>query len=543
MRAFVVPSPYRWAATGLAMAVILGCGRPAEPRDLPAPSAVREPQPPATPGPTVPSPPTAPDDGPAERVPDAPVAPVAPIVDEAALSSLLRRFEGKGQEAWYGVYMQGAKVGHGVFAHRRASAEEPGRWVVAMDLELTLDAGGRKAAMKMSERRYYAAAPDLGLVATEMVLDASGMRDVRRATRADDGMHITRELNGVLQPPRTVAASEELLTGLLATSPPEPSGLSVGSQTKVRAWDWEHERDEEVVVTVKSVTPRRIAGIESSAALLELRYPRTGLALEAQVATGGALLEVRLGAALTLRQEEESIARSGVVGLDLAASGVRVDTPLGDPTQVSRLVLDARLPPGFTLASTPNQRVEPGQAPGDVRITITRGAGAVVTAEARTAALAEEPLLDWRAPAVVALARELTAERASDREKVDAVADWVYTQLTKRLATHLPTASAVLERRVGDCTEHTWLTTALLRAAGVPARPVYGLAWAGDADGAFAYHAWVEVALDGAWWPVDPTWGEPVADATHLALGDDLGRVGAAIGGLGLRVVTVERDR
>jgi len=35
---------------------------------------------------------------------------------------------------------------------------------------------------------------------------------------------------------------------------------------------------------------------------------------------------------------------------------------------------------------------------------------------------------------------------------------------------------------------------------------------------AFGFHAWAEVALDGHWVQVDPTWDEPVADATHVVL-------------------------
>ena len=44
----------------------------------------------------------------------------------------------------------------------------------------------------------------------------------------------------------------------------------------------------------------------------------------------------------------------------------------------------------------------------------------------------------------------------------------VFKNVKKELATHLPTASLVLEKRVGDCTEHTWLFVALARAAGGP---------------------------------------------------------------------------
>ena len=82
----------------------------------------------------------------------------------------------------------------------------------------------------------------------------------------------------------------------------------------------------------------------------------------------------------------------------------------------------------------------------------------------------------------------------------------------------LYSASMVLEKRVGDCTEHTQLFIALARSVGIPAREVSGLAYMGDGYRCFVWHAWAEVALDGHWVQVDPTFGEPVADPTHIKL-------------------------
>jgi transglutaminase/protease-like cytokinesis protein 3 len=37
----------------------------------------------------------------------------------------------------------------------------------------------------------------------------------------------------------------------------------------------------------------------------------------------------------------------------------------------------------------------------------------------------------------------------------------------------------------------------------------------------FAKHAWNEIAIDGRWMSVDPTWNQIRADATHLRLSDE----------------------
>jgi transglutaminase-like putative cysteine protease len=55
------------------------------------------------------------------------------------------------------------------------------------------------------------------------------------------------------------------------------------------------------------------------------------------------------------------------------------------------------------------------------------------------------------------------------------------------------TALEVLRDRSGDCTEHSVLLAALLRAAGIPARPVVGLACG---QNRLVGHMWVEAYVD-----------------------------------------------
>jgi len=84
----------------------------------------------------------------------------------------------------------------------------------------------------------------------------------------------------------------------------------------------------------------------------------------------------------------------------------------------------------------------------------------------------------------------------------------------------LPSAQEVLRTKVGDCNEHTVLFVAMARSLGIPARIDVGVAFV---RGAFYYHAWPEVYIDegqghGMWLPVDPTFNQFPADATHLRL-------------------------
>lgn len=531
-------SPRRSARGHLALALTLAVALTAcRGGDRPEPGAA-----PAAPAAPAPTPAPTPDPTPAPPAPASEVEPVAAPDDAAVRADLERLVSGPARDAWYGVYMLGRKVGHGRFGYRRADAGEAGGWVVNIALSMAVEAGpDQRMTMDLVDRRHYADGDGFRLVEAFMETRASGVVDVRRAVRRPaegdgDVFLLTRTLSGVAQPERTVPASDENLASLHATNPTDLSAIEIGAPVSFAAWDWEREADDTVVARFDAVETVRRAGIDTRVAVMTLRYPRLGLEMESRVTEEGALLEMNLGATLRLLQEEEEVAKSDVVGLDLLASGVEVDVALGDATAIERLVLDVTVPKGFTLPDASNQRVTPGED-GRMRVVITRAAGDAVTPEARARGLAEDATIDWRHDSVVALAARLTADLEGDRAKVDALARWVYERLDKRLATHIPTASEVLARRVGDCTEHTWLFTALARAAGVPARAVYGLAYAGDGERAFAYHAWAEVAIDGAWWPIDPTWDEAVADATHLKLGDELTGVGVAIGGLSIAVI------
>ncbi len=79
-------------------------------------------------------------------------------------------------------------------------------------------------------------------------------------------------------------------------------------------------------------------------------------------------------------------------------------------------------------------------------------------------------------------------------------------------------ASDTLRSRSGDCTEHAVLLAAGFRLAGLPARVATGLVHApaaGFEHGAFAWHMWTQVMIDGVWWDFDAT-RENRFDAGHL---------------------------
>ena len=126
--------------------------------------------------------------------------------------------------------------------------------------------------------------------------------------------------------------------------------------------------------------------------------------------------------------------------------------------------------------------------------------------------LAPEPLIESARPEIVDLAARIVGGERDPRLAAERIARWVHDSLAKDITFGLPDAVQVLRARRGDCNEHTALFIALARATGIPARSAAGLAYV---NGKFYYHAWPEIYL-ARWVPVDPTFGEFPADASHL---------------------------
>ena len=119
-------------------------------------------------------------------------------------------------------------------------------------------------------------------------------------------------------------------------------------------------------------------------------------------------------------------------------------------------------------------------------------------------------------PRIKQITREIVGDETDPWLKAQLVYDWVYQNIEKTPVISMPSALDVLASRQGDCNEHTVLYTAIARTAGVPTRMAIGVVWSEELAG-FYYHAWPEVYV-GYWVPVDPTLGQPIADATHVKL-------------------------
>ena len=102
----------------------------------------------------------------------------------------------------------------------------------------------------------------------------------------------------------------------------------------------------------------------------------------------------------------------------------------------------------------------------------------------------------------------------TSEQKARKIVNWVYRNIEKKPVLSVPNALEVLKNKVGDCNEHSVLTVALLRAAGIPAQMEAGLVYL---HGRFYWHAWIVLYL-GKWITADAVFNQMPADVTHIRL-------------------------
>ncbi len=124
------------------------------------------------------------------------------------------------------------------------------------------------------------------------------------------------------------------------------------------------------------------------------------------------------------------------------------------------------------------------------------------------------PWIDSENPAIMKKASEIAGSEKDRWTVAVKIGEWIHQNLEKAYSPEIPVASSILKNRMGDCNEHTVLFIAMARALGIPAMMSTGLVYTNDG---FYYHAWPKVYM-GRWVHLDPTFGQSIADATHIEL-------------------------
>ena len=198
---------------------------------------------------------------------------------------------------------------------------------------------------------------------------------------------------------------------------------------------------------------------------------------------------------------------------------IRPDAPIANARQVSalRVALSGvdQLPPSGGAQRCVRAQ---GEIVCEIRSSETEGGEAAAggTEAVHAKYLQSSITVQSSHPSILRTSQEIVAGSVVPEERVARLVQWLNENVEKA-PLDVFSALDVLETRKAECQGHAYLYAALARAAGIPTRVVNGLAYSEDLKG-FLYHSWAESLVGSRWIAVDPTFGQAVADATHIKL-------------------------
>ena len=421
---------------------------------------------------------------------------------------------------WYGLYVGDKKVGW--LSARSTLETRDGRKVRVFHQEMLVEAtvGTRKVQRKAVEERVYEEGGKGKLLSVET------------AFTGDGGNRSLRLVCGAATCKATVTAAD----GTRTTEVPHPGETSEQAEAArlaaVRRQPVSGPQIQADDLRVKRMTDRYAGrtsigggGVLVPVAIVEEREEGDRVAQRILVADDGRTLQTRVGDGMVVKLEPEELARR-LDAIDLFSTlRVALPTPLPRDVPMSITYVLRGVPRGFDL-DDPRQKAVAGKD-GETVLTVTareptvrdvpRGPPRERGDEDQAATLD----VDWTHPRIRALADATVRGTPGTWAAARKLSREVHQRLEKVYGQSRDRASEVLEQGKGDCTEHTRLFVALARAAGIRAREVKGLVYANYGEGGpgLYWHAWAEVKVGDEWIAVDPTFGQDVADATHIALG------------------------
>jgi len=445
---------------------------------------------------------------------------------------------GPSQERWYGIFFQDQHVGFSV-SRQSPTADGGTLWEQRSSFRvatfgklqevITAGAALTDAEARLHRFDFFMAAEPVRISARGEVQGSEIVMEVEQAGEVS-------ELRFPVERPPQVNLSMNAVL--------QRTELSVGTVLDVPYFDPLTLSDGEMRLTVTDVEV-----LDNGEEAYWMTSTFSGVETRVLVTPAGETLrqESALGMASVLMTQEDAVAvpTDGEPTDLIALSAVRLKGSLEDArnTRLVRLRVKG-VEPERVRHEPPLQTLEGDEVTVEVPLTL----------ELPPLPVGDESELEWLEssltiqaahPEIREQAKEIVGDAQTRLEAVQRINQWVFDAVEKVPSMGVPSGLEVLRSRRGDCNEHTALFVSLARAAKIPTRIAAGVVYSDRITdtGAFYYHAWPEVRLGGSteWVPVDPTFGQVPADATHVKLVEgDLDRqveIMAVMGRLGFELV------
>ncbi len=421
------------------------------------------------------------------------------------------------EEAWFGIHFHGQKVGH-VRAHDRES-KLSGADAVHVERWSLITVRRRDEEIRMEHRLDAWFSPDGTPLRYKIHRQEGAETRDGEGWRDGDRFFVRQTIGG------RAKTREYPIEGLRLASSLEWLHLrdpKAGAVVRGQALD---ESEGDVQPFSLEVGPleggrhtvkEKMGGIESRLVV----EPKVGV-VESEL----------LGAGITVRRTSraEAVRLDATVDIFSAAMfPVKAVLPERAGIETLTVVFSSETRPVPKVPSFPRQAVR-ATSDGRVEVEITapgtprRGAKLPLRGAKLAPYLGATDYEDLEDERLVAAAQKAVAGATDAWTAARRLNRFVHLHLEeKSLARAFASATEAFVEKAGDCTEHSVLFSALAKIVGLPTKLVTGLVYVGGARPAFGYHEWVEVWLGDRWHPMDPTFGQDVADATHIKFSEGL---------------------
>lgn len=420
------------------------------------------------------------------------------------------------REVWTGIVFQGHKVGFSRLALRPA-ADAAGRWELESDSAMRFRVLGTEK--KVNLRTLDRVRADLTLESFRYQYELDGS-PLRVEGERDGAELVVRVETGGVRSEQRLRVERGAVPANALTLLPVLRGMRIGNEERVPVFVGESQE--------VSLAQQRVLGYQRSS-LFEgsaFKVATSLLGLDTETwydAQGRPLLEIAMHGVMVSALEDADSAQAYLVAASLNKDESLLEfsllrsAPIAEPRRAAALSIALEgVPPALQVPSAGGQNCARAGIRLECRIDRRNLPAA---GDARQAARYLQPTL--AAPSnegrIAELAQAITRDAAAPDAKIERLLAWIEANIGKAPVDAFSAVDVLRERRA-ECQGHAYLFAALARAAGLPTRVVNGVVYAPEYGG-FLYHSWNEVWIEGAGWrPVDATFAQPLADATHLAL-------------------------
>jgi hypothetical protein len=468
--------------------------------------------------------------------------------------------------SYYGVYMKSAKVGS-VVLKREDEAKRDGKTTIRTETETSLDLSVMGTPTQIVSTSVSWSDPKSGFpIATENRTESAGAVSTVSATYTANSVSYIANVTGTTKKATlTLKPGEAFLSDPTNSMDKPKVGMKFKGKVFVSDPGFLTLIDSEMEIAAKE--PFDVGGQTIEVYKILDKNPMAPSTIYMNEAGDMLRTDSILGMQIRKESKEVALAPAGTKADLLSLVGVKpTGETLTDPRSLRTVRYEIanvtrELPkPDSIQTVTYSAATGPANANGTPRtatVTVTTCPlpdGPTVPLF-KSPASAPERLQDYLKPTLYVssdqpqfkeLAKKVVGEETDAAKAAAKISAYVHGAVRPDPSiSNLRTAADICRDPRGVCRDYTLLYTAIARAAGLPTKQCVGIAYAG---GTYYGHAWPEVWVGtdpatGAdrWIALEPTWGVPFADATHIKLAEgelsDFFKVAADLGEYQVKVL------